>query len=81
MKSKFHYSCFGLMCRDITSGQGYLNILSSSPNENEKLRFPNEKMFLSFLLLNDPTLKGSHVVSCVNIKHQELYDSKTLIGS
>jgi hypothetical protein len=48
MKSKFHYSCFGLMRRDITSGQGYLDVLSPSPNENEKLRFPNEKNVFYF---------------------------------
>ncbi len=83
MKSKFHYSCFGLMSRDITSGQGYLDVLSPSPNENEKFRFSNEKLFLIFLLLNDLTLKGSHVSSftCVSIKHQKLYDSRTLINS
>jgi hypothetical protein len=42
-----------------------------------------KKCLLFFLLLNDPTLKGPHVSSftCVSIKHEELYDSRTLIGS
>ncbi len=42
-----------------------------------------KKCFLLFLLLDDPTLKGHHVSSftCFSIKHQELYDSRTLIGS
>jgi hypothetical protein len=50
------------MYRAMASEQGYLNLkdLAPSPNEKDNLSFPNEKVFVVSLPLDDLALKGTH---------------------
>jgi hypothetical protein len=53
----------------MASGQGYLelNVLGSSPIEENNFNFLNEKIILLSLLLSDPILKDIHVFSSAHV--------------